>query len=78
MSSPKTRFGKIIAPILITLVVVLAAGGYLVILAMARLPIWAFLLVGSVYLCVIVCIVIALVQRIHEIKGGEEDEAVHY
>lgn len=78
MSSPKTRFGKIIAPVLITLVVVLAAGGYLVILAMARLPIWAFLLASSVYLCVIVCIVIALVQRIHEIKGGEEDEAVHY
>ena len=26
----------------------------------------------------IVCIVIALVQRIREIKGGEEDEAVHY
>ena len=78
MPEKQTSTAKMIAPIIVTLVVVLFCGGYLTLLALARMPFLAFAAIGSVYILIIVCIIIALVQRIREIQGGEEDEAVHY
>ena len=42
------------------------------------LPIGLLLLIVAVPVIVIVCIVAVLIQRIKEIKGGEEDEAAQY
>ena len=42
------------------------------------LPIGLLLLIVGVPVIVIVCIVTVLIQRIKEIKGGEEDEAAQY
>ena len=42
------------------------------------LPIGILLLIAGVPVIVIVCIVTVLIQRIKEIKGGEEDEAAQY
>ena len=44
----------------------------------APLPIGILLLIVGVPVIVIICIVAVLVQRIKEIKGGEEDEAAQY
>ena len=42
------------------------------------LPIGLLLLIIAVPVIVIICIVAVLIQRIKEIKGGEEDEAAQY
>ena len=42
------------------------------------LPPWVLALLITVPLVVIICIVAVLIQRIKEIKGGEEDEAAQY
>ena len=42
------------------------------------LPIGLLLLIVGVPVIVIICIVTVLIQRIKEIKGGEEDEAAQY
>ena len=42
------------------------------------LPIGILLLIAGVPVIVIICIVAVLIQRIKEIKGGEEDEAAQY
>ena len=42
------------------------------------LPLGLLLLIVAVPVAVIVCIVAVLIQRIKEIKGGEEDEAAQY
>ena len=42
------------------------------------LPIGLLLLIVGVPVAVIICIVTVLIQRIKEIKGGEEDEAAQY
>ena len=44
----------------------------------APLPIGILLLIVGVPVIVIICIVTVLIQRIKEIKGGEEDEAAQY
>ena len=44
----------------------------------APLPLGLLLLIVAVPVIVIICIVAVLIQRIQEIKGGEEDEAAQY
>ena len=62
----------VIALILPALVGILWANGQ------SPLPRGILLLIVAVPVIVIVCIVAVLVQRIKEIKGGEEDEAAQY
>ena len=62
----------VIAFLLPALVGILWANGQ------SPLPIGLLLLIVAVPVVVIVCIVAVLIQRIKEIKGGEEDEAAQY
>ena len=64
--------GMVIALILPALVGILWANGQ------SPLPAGVLLLILAVPVVVIVCIVAVLIQRIKEIKGGEEDEAAQY
>ena len=62
----------IIALILPALFVILWANGQ------SPLPIPVLIAIIAVPVVVIACIVAVLIQRIKEIKGGEEDEAAQY
>ena len=61
-----------IALILPALIVILWANGQ------SPLPVGLLVLFIAIPVVVIVCVVAVLVQRIKEIKGGEEDEAAQY
>ena len=64
--------GLVIALLLPVVIGVLWANGQ------APLPLGLLLLIVAVPVIVIICIVAVLIQRIQEIKGGEEDEAAQY
>ena len=64
--------GIVIALILPALIGILWANGQ------SPLPPLALALIVAVPVVIIVCVVTVLVQRIKEIKGGEEDEAAQY
>ena len=64
--------GIVIALLLPALFGILWANGQ------SPLPLGILLLIVAVPIVVIICIVAVLVQRIKEIKGGEEDEAAQY
>ena len=61
-----------IALILPALIAILWANGQ------APLPLGLLVLFIAIPVVVIVCVVAVLIQRIKEIKGGEEDEAAQY
>ncbi len=83
-----TNHRKKIAPIIITVLVVLymvflvlfvlMAAGILTVFGQAPLAVPVLLIYAFVGLAVIIGIVLALRQRLHEIDGGEEDEASKY
>ena len=83
-----TNHRKKIAPIIITVLVVLymvflvpfvlMAAGILTVFGHAPLAVPVLLIYAFVGLAVIIGIVLALRQRLHEIDGGEEDEASKY
>ena len=74
IDTPTNTMKKRLLPALLlpALFIILWANGQ------APLPIGILLLIVAVPVIVIVCIVAVLIQRIKEIKGGEEDEAAQY
>ena len=73
---------KKIAPIIITIAVILFSIAYIslfVVLAVSSPELIIMSAIAIViYLCVCVGIILALRERIKEINGGEEDEALKY
>ena len=70
---------KLIAPIVITALIVLYLAGYIVVaLTTGWLPLWAVVLGIAVPLCVMGVMVFVLVERIKEIRSGEEDDLSQY
>jgi len=73
---------KYIAPVIITAITVLYTLGMCAFLfwAMAEdpLPFWAVMLILGIPILTAVVFIVALLQRIKEIKGGEEDVASKY
>lgn len=69
---------KMIAPIVIT---VLLAGymlAYFLVLLFMPMPVWVKVLVGLIPLALLGASVYVLVQRIKEIRSGEEDDLSQY
>lgn len=76
---------RYIAPVAITLLTVLLMGGMAGLLLLASLvdapdapPVWVMLVFAAIPLLVIAGVVFSLVQRIQEIRKGEEDDAKNY
>ena len=76
---------RYIAPVAITLLTVLLMGGMAGLLLLASLvdapdapPVWVMLVFSAIPLLVIAGVVFSLVQRIQEIRKGEEDDAKNY
>lgn len=70
---------KLIAPIIITLVIMLYYVGFtLIVIKMEDLPLFVKLLGGLVPLGFAAVILTMLIQRIKEIKSGEEDDLSQY
>ena len=82
---PKNRRRKKIAPWIVTLVFLVCIGGVLGFLGFAWMQtrgVAAARIFIGIYIAVlaamIVGIILALKQRLNEINGGEEDEALQY
>ena len=70
--------GAVIGAAIVIALILPALAGILWANGQSPLPWGLLLLIVAVPVIVIVCIVAVLVQRIKEIKGGEEDEAAQY
>ena len=69
---------KLIAPIIITVILVCALAAYLAMYLFAPIPVWVKVLCTAVFLGFIGVSVFVLVERINEIKKGEEDDLSQY
>ncbi len=68
-----------IAPIIITVLLVLYLVGFaLIIVPITGIPVLVKLLFVAVPLAVAGCAIAVLIQRMEELKGGEEDAARKY
>ena len=81
----RDRERKKIAPWIVAIVFIVFFGAYIGVLIWSQLQIHAVngasILIGiyiAVLAAMIVGIIIALIQRLKEIDGGEEDEALQY
>ena len=74
----KKASGAVLGAALVIALLLPAVIGILWANGQSPLPIGLLLLIVAVPVIVIVCIVAVLIQRIKEIKGGEEDEAAQY
>lgn len=72
------KLKKIIAPVIITVVLVSALIGYLVLYLSAPIPDWVKVLCIVIGLGLIGESVFVLIERIQEIKKGEEDNLSQY
>ena len=74
----KKRFGSLVSAVIV--IAFMAAWMALLIWIKIQdaMPNVIFYILISVYILAIICIIIALVQRLSEINGGEEDEASKY
>ena len=70
--------GAVLGALIVIALLLPAVIGILWANGQSPLPIGLLLLIIAVPVIVIVCIVAVLIQRIKEIKGGEEDEAAQY
>jgi len=78
MAKSKTR--KIIAPVVITLLMALAVIAQLVgfLFATPYLPFWIGITVIALSLIFLALMVYVLIERIRDIKSGEEDDLDNY
>ena len=72
------RAKKLIAPIVITALLVLYLIAFVVLAFLFSIPLWAKLLGGLIPLALIGVSVFVLVERIKEVRSGEEDELSQY
>lgn len=74
----KKRKGAVIAGILMILLMLVPAAAIIWATTTEQVPIAVVVLFTVVPIALAVCILVALVGRIKEIEGGEEDEASKY
>ena len=74
----KTRTGAIIAAIVFIAIMIGLVAAVIWGQITEPLPIGLFIFIEAIPLAVIIGVIIALVQRIKELKGGEYDEARKY
>lgn len=74
----QTHRNKMIAPIIITILLVLYYIGFFIVCAMMPMPILGKLLFGLVPLLLAGVCVYVLMERINEIRSGEEDDLSQY
>lgn len=72
------RAKKLIAPIVITALLVLYLIAFVVLAFLFRIPLWAKLLSCLIPLALIGVSVFVLVERIKEVRSGEEDDLSQY
>ena len=72
------RLGAIIAGILMILLMLVPAAAIIWATKVEQVPIFVILVFTVVPIVLAICILVALVGRIKEIEGGEEDEASKY
>lgn len=71
--------GKLVAPIVITVLLCLWLGLYVAVFCLAPgLPLWGKLLGAVIPLALIGVSLYVLIERINEIRRGEEDDLDHY
>lgn len=73
-----THQKKMIAPIVITVLLSAYMLAYLLVLLTLPMPVWVKVLVGLIPLGLLYASVFVLVQRIKEIRSGEEDDLSQY
>jgi len=69
---------KMIAPIVITVLLAAYMLAYFFILLSVPMPVWVKVLVGLLPLSLLCASVFVLLQRIKEIRSGEEDDLSQY
>lgn len=69
---------KMVAPILITVLLSAYMLAYFFLLLSMPMPVWAKILVGLIPLSLLCASVAVLIQRIKEIRSGEEDDLSQY
>ena len=69
---------KMIAPFVITVLLSAYMLAYLLVLLTLPMPVWVKVLVGLIPLGLLCASVFVLVQRIKEIRSGEEDDLSQY
>jgi hypothetical protein len=72
------KFRKIIAPVIITVLLICALAGFLATYLSAPIPDWVKIFCTVIGLSLIGESVFVLVERIKEIKKGEEDDLSQY
>ncbi|MEA4915833.1 MAG: hypothetical protein VB061_14795 [Christensenella sp.] len=69
---------KMIAPIVITVLLSAYMLTYFLVLLSVPMPVWAKVLVGLIPLAMLGASIYVLIQRIKEIRSGEEDDLSQY
>lgn len=72
------KMKKLLAPIIITILIVLYFFGFVVACFVMDMPMIAKVL-GALFPAGLICVsVFVLVERIHEVRSGEEDDLSNY
>ncbi len=69
---------KMIAPVIITVLLSIYMLAYFIVLLSVEMPVWGKVLIGLIPLALLCTSVYVLVQRIKEIRSGEEDDLSQY
>ncbi|MDY2712181.1 MAG: hypothetical protein SOV73_02475 [Candidatus Faecivivens sp.] len=78
MSKPGKRRQRMIAPIVITLLLILYLAGYLAAVLCLPLPLWVKILGGLAAAALAGALIAVTAERIHEIRSGETDDLDNY
>ena len=79
MLKPNQHRSRLAAPVLITALLLLYYAGFFILLAvMPALSLWSRLLLGVAPLALMGVSVFVLVERIREVRSGEEDDLDRY
>ena len=69
---------KMIAPIVVTILLAAYMLTYFIVILSVPMPVWTKVLVGLIPLALLCASVYVMLQRIKEIRSGEEDDLSQY
>lgn len=69
---------KMIAPVVVTVLLSAYMLAYFIVLLSVPMPVWAKVLVGLIPLALLGASIGVLIQRLKEIRSGEEDDLSQY
>ena len=78
MSKPGKHWRRMIAPIVIALLLIAYAAGYLAAVLCLALPLWVKILGGLAAAALAGVLIFVTAERIHEIRSGETDDLDNY